>query len=47
MLSFPIGMIVELHRKPDHLVARAREKRSGHGRVDAAGHCHDYAHNPF
>ena len=38
------GLIVELHRQADDLVALVREQGGGHRRVDAAGHCNHYAH---
>ncbi len=38
------ALVIQLHREADHLVTLLREERSGHRRVDAAGHGHDDAH---
>src|SRR5262245_5609610 len=43
-LTLPLRMIVELHRKADHLVTRLREQGSRHRRVDSARHCDDNTH---
>ena len=42
--SRPLGLVVELHRQTDDVVALLGEQRRGHRRIDAARHRDDDAH---